>query len=194
MKPLSLALTTALLAASASLPAAAQTASAQVNVTGFVAPRCGALDGSTTVTGSIALGELAGQDGQIRTGLANSTTGSPAGTVAMQIGCTGSAANLSLSATRLSNAAAPALATSSNDIDYTVEAAIALATGGHSTVNYTTAAAAPAATPLAVNSTFAFVPGNLEIRVFDLTPEHAAPSLLVPGTYQATVTLQISPD
>lgn len=195
----------AVLAAAAStliaMPVAAQSATGEIGLRGFVANRCGA--GGDTVTGNafsgtISLGELAtNTEGTIRSALVSSTSGSPAGTIAFGAGCTGTAATVSISATRFSNPN-PARGevggvTFSNDIDYTAQAALALSGGGITTLNYTTAASPPAPSTLAITEPFAMVPGNFEVRVFGLMPEGGAQSVLTAGNYSATITVTITP-
>jgi hypothetical protein len=204
MRTAKLSRSLAALAAAASavigMPAAAQTATGEIGLRGFVANRCGA--GGDTVTGNafsgtISLGELATTEGTIRNALVSSTSGSPAGTIAFGAGCTGTAATVSISATRFSNpnpvrgdASGVSFA---NDIDYTAQAAMSLSGGGITTLNYTTAASLPAPSTLAITEPFALVPGNLEVRVFGLMPEGGAQSVLTAGNYSATITVTITP-
>ena len=180
--------------------AAAQTATGQIGLRGFVASRCGA--GGDTVTGStfngtISLGELSNTEGTLRNALVTSTSGSPAGTIAFGAGCTGTAATVSISATRFSNSnptrGDAGGTTFSNDIDYTAQAAMALSGGGITTLNYTTAASLPAPSTLAITEPFALVPGNFEVRVFGFMPEGGNQSVLVAGNYDATITVTITP-
>src|SRR3546814_8467945 len=73
-------------------------------------------------SGTISLGELSDAEARLRSALINSTSGSPAGTIAFQAGCTGTAATVTLSATRLSTPSPVAAAEGtvrSNDLDYT---------------------------------------------------------------------------
>lgn len=175
-------------------PTEAQTVSGQVNIHGFVAPRCGStLNADTTFNGTINLGELTQTNGTLNSTFVNSTTTSPVGTAAFLIGCTGGGANVSLSATRLTNPTAPELPSSSNHIDYTAEIKIALGTGGFAYVDYTTAAALPAATAQTISTYFAQSPGNFEVRVFGLAAENGTSSLLVAGSYDSAVTITVSP-
>src|SRR3546814_5343819 len=86
-------------------PAAAQTGTGQIGMRGFVSARCGVngeSGASTAFSGTISLGELSDAEARLRSALINSTSGSPAGTIAFQAGCTGTAATVTLSATRLS--------------------------------------------------------------------------------------------
>lgn len=189
-------------AAMIAAPLAAQSASGQIGLRGFVSSRCGvgAVSGTMTsdLSGTISLGELSDPEGHLRAALLNSTSGSPAGTIAFQAGCTGTASSVTLAATRFSTTS-PVMGdgsgtiTTSNDIDYTAQVAMALSGGGITTLNYTTAPTLPAPSSLAVTESFAFVPGNFEIRVFGLIPEGGNQSILVAGNYDATITVTITP-
>ncbi|HEY4545189.1 MAG TPA: hypothetical protein VIG90_02005 [Pedomonas sp.] len=182
-------------------PVQAQSSTGQVSLRGFVASRCGAGGASGTTSsafgGTISLGELSDTNARLRPALVNSTSGSPAGTIAFQAGCTGTAATVTLSATRLSTTnpvpAGEGGFTVSNDIDYTAQVAMALTGGGITTLNYTTAATLPAPSTLTVGDGFAFIPDNFEIRVFGLRPEGGDQSVLVAGTYDAVITVTITP-
>lgn len=181
--------------------AAAQTATGQIGVTGFVASRCGAGGGAvptgSTFNGTIGLGELANAEGSLRTALTTSTEGSPAGTISFGAGCTGTAATVRISATRFSTlnpvVGETAEVSFANDIDYTAQAAMSLTGGGITPLNYTTAATLPAASSLAITEPFSPVPGNFEIRVFAFRPETGNQAILVAGNYTATITVTITP-
>lgn len=184
----------AILSAAAALPATAQTVTGQVTVNGFVAARCWAsLEGDTTFSGIISLGELTQTNGTLSSSLTASNAASPAGMVAFLVGCSGSGSTVTLSATRLSNPVEPALPTWSNDIDYTAQINIAMAAGGFQTVNYTTAATPPAATVSAISGVYANANNNFEVKVFGLTAENGASSFLVPGSYQGIISISVAP-
>ena len=183
-----------LMTAALAAPAAAQTVSGQVDVSGFVSARCGSTyEGDPTFSGSIALGELSQTSGTLSTALANTTTSAPAGDVLFTVGCTSVASTVTLSATRLSNPVAPTLPTASNDIDYMAEIKIALANGGFAMINYRTAAAAPAPTVSALSDISANQPNNFSVRVYDLDAENGADSFLVAGSYTSVITITVSP-
>jgi hypothetical protein len=194
MKSFSLATSVgALFAVLVAVPAAPQTTTGQVAVRGFVAPRCGTASGDASFNGTINLGELTQANGTLSAALSGSSANGPAGVASFIIGCTGGSSTVTLGATRLSNPVAPHIQTSSNDIDYTAQVRIALAEGGFATVDYTTAAALPSPTVAPIASTFAYVSDNFEVRVFALTPENGASSLLVAGNYDSTITITVSP-
>jgi hypothetical protein len=172
----------------------AQNVSGTVDVHGFVAPRCGAtFAGVPSFSGSISLGELTQTNGTLSPALSSSSATGPAGVATFIVGCTGGGSNVTLSASRLSNSQPPGLPTSSNDIDFTVQAKIALAEGGFATVDYTTAAATPAATEQFIPEVFANVAGNFEVRVFGFAAENGSASLLVAGNYDSVISITVSP-
>jgi hypothetical protein len=188
------AVTTCAVLTTMAVPAIAQSVSGQVNVHGFVAPRCGiTFAGDSTFSGTINLGELAQSNGTMLPGLMASSTSSTAGMAAYFLGCSGATFNVTLSATRLANPGIVALAPASNIIDYTAEMKIALATGGFATVDYTTALPLPAPTTQLVNSFVSPVPGNLEVRVFAFLPDNGSTSVLIAGNYDSVITIVITP-
>lgn len=186
----SAALTMAVLMAT---PAAAQDVSGSVAVHGTVAARCDVSLGFTSFSGTINLGELSQSNSQILASLSGSTTNSPAGVADFDVGCTAISFNVTLSATRLINPAFASTAPSSSIIDYTAQAKIALSAGGYALVNYTTAAALPAATVQLINGSTSFISGNFQVRVFGFNPDNGATSILLPGTYDSVITILVSP-
>lgn len=175
-------------------PAAAQNVSGSVAVHGTVTARCGSsFTGDTTFSGTINLGELSQSNGTILPALAASTTNSPAGVADFFVGCTSDSFVVTMSATRLVNPLFPSEPPASSIIDYTAEAKIALAEGGFALVDYTTAAALPAATVQTVDGFVSAAPGNFQVRVFALTPDNGPASVLFAGSYDAVITILISP-
>ncbi len=194
MKRLPYLLGAATVAALMASAVSAQNVTGQVTVHGFVAPRCGSsYSGDSTFSGAIQLGELTQQNGTLSPSLAGSSANSPAGLATFLVGCTGTGSTVTVSATRLSNPSAPQLAGSSNDVDFTVQANIAMAAGGFTTVNYTTAQALPSPTVAPISGVFANVPGNFEVKVFGLSAENGSASFLVAGNYDATITVTVAP-
>jgi hypothetical protein len=181
-------------AAFAAAPASAQTVSGQVGMNAFVSPRCGSTyAGDSSFSGTISLGELSQTNGTLSPTLASSTGTTPAGEALFTVGCTSAASTVTLSATRLSNPAPTHLETASNDVDYTAQVKIALATGGFATIDYRTAAAAPAATIAPLTDIYANQPNNFSVRAFDLEAENGAASFLVTGSYTSVITITVSP-
>lgn len=183
---------TALAALMIAPAAMAQTVSGTVNVTGSVATKCVVISGGSggSFSGSIPLGELAGADGTLSAGLAGSVAATPAGSTQFRVNCNSAAPKVTLSATRLSNAAS-AVAGYTSDIDYTAGLDVALAVGGPQAVSYVTAAALPAATNATLTSSIANAPNNLTVKVYALNT--AASALLTAGNYASVISVTISP-
>jgi hypothetical protein len=193
MKQIVLAALAAALGAVAA-PASAQTVAGEVSVHGFVAPRCGATYAAApSFQGMIELGELSQSNGTLSPALQGSSDTAPAGVASFLVGCTGGAAQITLSASRLANPAEPGNSNSSNDIDYTAEIRIALAAGGFATVDYTTAQPLPAPTVESIAHVFANVAGNFQVRVFGLNAENGPASILIAGDYDSTITITVAP-
>jgi len=173
-------------------PAGAQTISGTVNVSGFVQAQCGTVVGSSVFSGSIGLGQLAQSNGTLLTTLTQSNSGAPAGTTALELGCSTVNSTVTLSATELTTSTAIPSNSFSNTIDYTAEVEITMAAGGFTHVTYTTAQAAPAPTVQTVVGQFAAVPENFEIKVYGLNAVNGASSILVAGTYTGVITIGVA--
>ena len=168
-----------------------------VQVTGQVTGKCvviGGEGGSGAFTSVISLGELDQADGTLLPGLHGSTLGSPSGPVRLaQVNCNSSAPTVAISATRLTDGVPEASANFSSTIDFTAAAIVGLAAGGATNVTYTTAAALPPATQTQLSGPLSNQPGDVEVEVFGLTPDHGLASFLTPGDYSAMVTVTITP-
>jgi hypothetical protein len=175
-------------------PVAAQSVSGSVAVHGTVAARCGStFAGDTTFSGTINLGELSQSNSTISPTLSGSTTNAPAGVADFFVGCTSNGFNVTISATRLINPAFPSTPPGSSIIDYTAEAKITLSEGGFALVDYTTAAALPAATVQTVDGFVSAVAGNFQVRIFALQPDNGPASILFSGNYDAVITILVAP-
>jgi hypothetical protein len=196
MKKLILVATTASVLASLGGVASAQV-TGTVQVTGQVTGKCVVIGGDGAVgsfSSVISLGELDQADGTLLPGLHGSTLGSPSGPVTLaQINCNSSAPTVAISATRLTDGVPEASANFSSSIDYTAAAIVGLAAGGATNVTYTTAAALPPATQKQLGGPLSNQPGDVEVEVFGLTPDHGLASFLTPGDYSAMVTVTITP-
>ena len=177
--------------------AQAQQVTGTVQVTGQVTGKCvvvGGEGGAGAFTSVISLGELDQEDGTLLPGLHGSTLGSPSGPVTLaQVNCNSSAPTVAISATRLTDGVPEASANFSSTIDFTAAAIIGLAAGGATNVTYTTAAALPPATEKQLGGPLSNQPGDVEVEVFGLTPDHGLASFLTPGAYSAMVTVTITP-
>jgi hypothetical protein len=129
----------AALAASAAfiaVPAAAQTVTGTITLTGSVAPKCFVLPGAgSTFADSVDLGELAAADGTLRTGLAADFD---AGVDDFQVLCTTANPEVTVTANPLATAAA-APSGYDNSIDYDAHAQFTLVSGSATVSDSTTA-------------------------------------------------------
>ena len=113
----------ALVATSAfiALPAAAQTVSGDVTITGSVAPKClvvtGGTPAGTTFAGTIALGELSQATGLLRTDLAT-TFNTAANALAFQVVCTSAKPTVTVDANPIVATTATAPSGYANTVHY----------------------------------------------------------------------------
>lgn len=109
------------LAASAVIasPAAAQTVTGTVDITGTVAPKCIVVPGAGSTFGTtVALGELAQADGTLRTDLATDFSSIGGAGLVTRVVCTTANPTIAVNATALATAA-PADSGYDNSIDFT---------------------------------------------------------------------------
>jgi hypothetical protein len=165
----------------------AQQTTGTVNVTGTVTGRCGVVGGGQSFTDTINLGELAGNDGRLRTDL---TDASPDAVRNFSVICTTATPQVRLSATRLSTPGTEA-AGFANTIDFTSEIAVIQASGTPPQITYTTASALPAPTNVALTAPLANAADNVTLRVYSFGT--AAGALLVAGDYTSVISITISP-
>ncbi|WP_423603668.1 hypothetical protein [Sphingomonas sp. MS122] len=118
-----LAMGTALIATSAM----AQDTTGTVNITGSVAPKCLVVPGAgSTFDRTVALGELAGTDGKMRTNLEADFN---AAAVTARVVCTTAAPTISVNADAITAQTATAVAGYDNSIDFTANVAVTTTTG-----------------------------------------------------------------
>lgn len=179
-------------AMSAALLAIPQVAMAQqttgtVNVTGTVAGRCSVTGGGQSFTDTINLGELAGNDGRLRTDL---TDASPDAERKFSVVCNTTTPRVQLSATRLSTPGT-APAGYASDIDYTSQVLVLQASGTPPQIAYTTASSLPAPTDVSLTAPLANAADNVTLHVH--TFGTTAGALLVAGDYTSVISITISP-
>lgn len=163
-----------------------------VNVTGHVTSKCVVIPGAgSTFTDTIALGELADDDGTLKAGLAGSTAASPAGSSTFRVNCNAATPTVTVSATRLDNDVAGAPTGYADVIDYTATVDADLAGGSTEATAYTTAAVLPAATVNPLADRLANAAGNIRVKVHGLST--ASGALLTAGDYDSVVSVTIAP-
>ncbi|HEY8591643.1 MAG TPA: hypothetical protein VIL42_02130 [Sphingomicrobium sp.] len=196
MKKIALALIAAATALSA-VPAAAQTATGTVNVTGTVAGRCSIIEAGVdkqTFTGSIDLGRLDAANGTLRSDLGGATA-ADGKTVAARVVCTSANPTIGVSATRLNTGGAidPG-AGYSNDIDYTASLKVKTAAATTPTeVQYKTDVNTTMVKQKLAGRIAGGTDNNVEVSISALKAENGAASILNEGTYRSVVSVSIEP-
>lgn len=128
-------------------PAAAQSVTGTVVITGTVAPKCMVVPGNGSTFGTtIALGELAQASGIMRTDLA-AQVNADAGLTARVI-CTTAAPTISVDANPLANGVTVPPTGYDNSIDFTASVSVTTTTGVVGPFNNATSSAPLAATPI----------------------------------------------
>lgn len=185
MKRLAIAL---LLAGAPSL-AFAQSTTGTINLTGSVAPKCaiaGAQNGST-FSGSIGLGELAGQNGQLSSTLTGSTVAGAS--QSFQVICNSATPTVKLSASPLTGDAAGAAPSGySKVVNYTATVDVVQSSGSFpqlSQPSNNTQASQALTAPLANAANNVTVGANS----FNTT----SGAILMSGAYAGVITVEIAP-
>ncbi|MBB4098704.1 hypothetical protein [Sphingomonas kyeonggiensis] len=178
---------TALLAGSAfaAVPAAAQSVSGNVTVTGTVAAKCTSAGG---LNGAINLGELANADGKINSTLSGNIGGL---TRSFTVTCTSANPQISVDASALVNSAILTPTTGyTNTVHYTATMAASKAGGGTTSAIDTSNVAGP--TTALVGDHLANSPNNIVLTVSNGNTTNAA-DMLEAGSYSGVIALTVSP-
>lgn len=198
----------AALAASSALiavPAAAQTVTGTVNVTGTVGNRCSVVlpagASSSTFSGTIALGTLDDADGTLRDNLIGSTTAAPADGlhVTTRVVCNTAAPVVTISATAMQVAGGTLTGATgySDTINYIAQVEVDKVGATSEFRRYNTAtSAAPAGSTATGALTAPISPAagdNVDVSVFALASEGANTNVLAAGNYLGVVTVTVSP-
>ncbi len=156
-----------------------------------------ALGGSAvqTFSGTIGLSQLDEDDGTLKTALEGTTASASGGTpVTTRVVCTSAAVNVDIAADSLANGTrgtAPATGYA-NEINYTAEMQVALASGSTDKVSFDTAAAANATAAKTVGR-LAASGNNVTVKAYGFATKGGASGLLVAGDYTSTITVNIAP-
>jgi len=170
-------------AATVSVPAYAQ-ASGTVAVNGTVAAKCAAI---APINGTIALGELAKDDGTVDRAFSKATGGLSAN---FTVRCNGSNPQLSVEARPLVNSASSAVAEGyTNKVHYTAKLAAMTATGGSTSVS--DLSLNNGATTGRLGGRLAAVANNVSLTIADGATESTT-AILDAGTYNGTVDITIT--
>jgi hypothetical protein len=170
-------------AATVSVPAYAQ-ASGTVVVNGSVAPKCSAV---APINGTIALGELAKDDGTVDRAFSKATGGL---STTFTVRCNGSNPNLSVEARPLVNSAGATAAEGyTNKVHYTAKLAAMSAAGGSTAVS--DLSLNNGATTARLGNRLAAVANNVSLTIADGATESST-AILDAGTYSGTVDITIT--
>lgn len=174
-------------------PAAAQTVTGTINITGSVANKCTVLPGSdSTFGGTVGLGELAQADGTMATDLA--TRFNAAGNAAQlnfRVVCNTATPTVAVTATPLTTAGTPPTGYSSR-VDYAAHVAVSLTTGGPQTFSNDSRSGATSG-PTATTSRIANNGGNNIAVTADTFGTPNATDLLTAGSYTGNISIVIAP-
>jgi hypothetical protein len=179
------------LAASAAIatPAAAQTVTGTINITGSVAPKCFVIApaAGSTFGGTVAMGELAQSNGTLLPSATLSTTfgAAGAGVLTAQVVCTSANPEVSVTSEPLANAAA-ADPGYDNSIDYTADVTFTRVGG-------TTLVSDPSAVAAATTATLASRLTGTGTNVSVASSGWTASGILVSGSYTGKITIVIAP-
>jgi len=170
-------------AATVSVPAYAQ-ASGTVVVNGTVAPKCSAV---APINGTIALGELAKDDGTVDRAFAKATGGL---STTFTVRCNGSNPLLSVEARPLVNAAVTTAADGyTNKVHYTAKLAAMGAKGSSTSIS--DLSLNNGATTGRIGDRLAAVANNVSLTIADGATESST-AILEAGTYSGTVDITIT--
>lgn len=182
----------------ASNPAAAQSVTGTVNVTGNVLGRCSvvAAGGSAVQVfgGTIGLGQLDDDDGTLKTTLEGTSSAASGGTpVATRVVCTAASVNIDVTANTLANGARGTAPDTgyANEINYKAEMEVGLASGSTDKVTYDTAVGGGAVSKTV--GRLAASGNNVTVRAYGFATKGGASGLLVAGDYTSTITVNVAP-
>jgi hypothetical protein len=173
-------------------PAAAQTVTGTINITGSVANKCSVLPGSgSTFGGTVALGELAQADGTMATDLATRfNAAANAAQLNFRVVCNTANPTVAVDATPLTTAGAAPTGYASR-IDYAAHVAVALTPSGTDTFSNDSRNAASAAT--ATSARIANNGSNNVSVTADTFGTAALTDLLTSGSYTGNISIVIAP-
>lgn len=178
------------LAASAAIatPAAAQTVTGTINITGSVAAKCFVLPGAGSTFGTtVAMGELADTDGTLKPSSTLAATFGTAGGAGLsaQVLCTSANPEVSVLSEPLANvvAADPGY---DNSVDYTADVTFTRVGG-------TTLVSDPSAVAAATTATLASRLTGTGTNVSVATSGWTAAGVLVAGSYTGKITILVAP-
>jgi hypothetical protein len=192
-------LLTALAAASAltvATPAAAQTATGVVNITGNVDSKCivatpGNPSGSDSFGGTVALGNLAQANGTMATDLATRFNGTAAANLNYKVVCTSAKTSVAVDADPIVAATGLAQTGYANTINYKASVAVTLVGGAGTPVDNDSAAAPTAA--VTYNDRLAASGTNISVSASNFRTANLTDILVADPVYTGKITIVVSP-
>ncbi|MBA4161406.1 MAG: hypothetical protein C0515_04865 [Novosphingobium sp.] len=182
-----IALIALLATAAVATPAAAQSVTGTINLTGSVASKCFVSPGSgSTFTDTVAFGELAVADGTLRTDLASAF-----GTKSFTVKCNSAAPTISVDSTAL---ATTATASSGYDNSIDFQASVALTTIAANNGPFLNDSSNAALAATAVGSSLANSTGNVSITTSNYRTNNATDLLVASPTYTGSIVVVIAPN
>lgn len=178
------------------VPAAAQSTTGTVNITGKVAERCSVIETGSgqTFNSTLDLQALDNDKGALRSELVSSTSASPADSlkVDVRVNCNTTNPTIGVSATKLTNGAADPGAGYSNTINYS--ASLKVKTQSAKTVEaiYATGVDSSPVKKTLGERIAAGSDNNVSVSVFGLAADKTN-AQLAQGTYNSVVTVTIEP-
>jgi len=169
------------------MPAAAQTVTGTITLTGSVAPKCSVVPGGgSTFADSVDFGELSTASGTLRAGLSAEFD---AAVDDFQVVCTSANPVVSVTANPLATAATAATGYD-NSIDYDASVAFSLVAGGPTTVTDDSSIAGATGTTLGARLANA---SNIHITANNFRTNAATDILVASPTYSGTISISIAP-
>lgn len=172
-------------------PAAAQSVSGTVNITGSVAAKCLVLPGAGNSFGTlVALGELAQADGRLATDLSSRFSSIGGAGLTARVVCTSANPTVSVDALEITSTT-PATTGYTNRIDFAAKVAVTLTPSGSQTITNDSRDPATLATPLTARLANNGA-SNVTITA-DTFGTPAPTDLLVAGSYTGRIDIVIAP-
>lgn len=185
MKKIALVALAASVAALAT-PAAAQTVTGTINMTGSVAPKCFVVPGNGNTFGTtVNFGELAVANGTLRTDLATAF-----GTKSFSVLCNAGAPTISVDSTALATTTAAATGYD-NSIDF--QASVAVTTTGANNGPFLNDSSNAALAATAIGSSLANVASNINITTSNYRTNALTDLLVADPTYTGSIVVVIAP-
>ena len=177
------------------MPAAAQTVSGDVTITGSVAPKCLVVTGGTpsgsTFAGTIALGELAGADGRLRTNV-EASFDTAAAALNFQVVCTSGNTSVTVDANPIVALNVPTAPTGyARSIDYQANVTFTLTPSGAPTVSNDSGAAP--GSPTLLGGRLASGATNIAIDGANFRTANLTDLLVADTQYEGHILITIAP-